>query len=123
MTRQTRLAALALLGVLVSAGGVGSQDPYRARSEAQSAASATPVTAPVTSSEPASSTKSSDPYRAPSAQSAPQSIAPATPAVVMSPIVPDAPGRHQTADVTPAGGVPASAKVHVAQPMFVPITQ
>jgi hypothetical protein len=44
--RYKALAALAFLGVLISAGSVGSQDPLRARAEAESLESATPITAP-----------------------------------------------------------------------------
>jgi hypothetical protein len=40
--------ALGVVAVLLSAGSVGSQDPYRARSEAESAASALPIYAPET---------------------------------------------------------------------------
>jgi len=43
MPRYKALSALALLGVLISAGSVGSQDPFLARSEAESAAFAAPV--------------------------------------------------------------------------------
>jgi lipoprotein-anchoring transpeptidase ErfK/SrfK len=46
MPRLKALSALAFFGVLISAGSVGSQDPLRARSEAESAASAIPITAP-----------------------------------------------------------------------------
>lgn len=46
MPRFKALSALALLGVLISAGSVGSQDPLRARAEAESAESALPITAP-----------------------------------------------------------------------------
>jgi lipoprotein-anchoring transpeptidase ErfK/SrfK len=46
MPRFKALSALALLGVLISAGTVGSQDPLRARAEAESAESALPITAP-----------------------------------------------------------------------------
>ena len=46
MPRFKALSALALLGVLISAGTVGSQDPLRARAEAESAESALPVSAP-----------------------------------------------------------------------------
>ncbi len=46
MPRHKALAALAFFGVLISAGSVGSQDPFLARSEAESAASATPIAAP-----------------------------------------------------------------------------
>src|SRR6185436_14755688 len=103
MTRPTRLAALALLGVLVSVASVGSSDPYRARSEAESAPTATPISAPSQSSDSGSSKVAADPYRgtdpytdhAPNAQNAPQSIAPHG---VMAPI-PDAPARRQTASV------------------------
>jgi hypothetical protein len=44
--RYKALAALAFLGVLISAGSVGSQDPLRARAEAESLERAIPVTAP-----------------------------------------------------------------------------
>jgi hypothetical protein len=44
--RYKALAALAFLGVLISAGSVGSQDPLRARAEAESAERAIPITAP-----------------------------------------------------------------------------
>jgi hypothetical protein len=44
--RYKALAALAVLGVLISAGSVGSQDPLRARAEAESLESAIPITAP-----------------------------------------------------------------------------
>ena len=43
MPRYKALCALALLGVLISAGSVGSQDPFLARSEGESAATATPI--------------------------------------------------------------------------------
>lgn len=43
MPRLKALAALAILGVLFSAGTVGSQDPFRARAEAESAARALPI--------------------------------------------------------------------------------
>jgi len=46
MPRFKALSALALLGVLISAGTVGSQDPLRARAEAESAESALPISAP-----------------------------------------------------------------------------
>lgn len=46
MPRYKAISALALLGVLISAGTVGSQDPLRARAEAESAATALPITAP-----------------------------------------------------------------------------
>lgn len=46
MPRYKAISALALLGVLISAGSVGSQDPLRARAEAESAATALPITAP-----------------------------------------------------------------------------
>jgi lipoprotein-anchoring transpeptidase ErfK/SrfK len=46
MPRLKALSALAFLAVLISAGSVGSQDPLRARSEAESAASAVPISAP-----------------------------------------------------------------------------
>ena len=38
--------ALGIVAILFSAGSVGSQDPFRARSEAESAATALPVYAP-----------------------------------------------------------------------------
>ena len=50
MPRLKALSALAFFGVLISAGTVGSQDPLRARSEAESAESAIPITAPDPSS-------------------------------------------------------------------------
>ena len=50
MPRYKALAALAFIGVLISAGSVGSQDPFLARSEAESAASAIPI-APAVSTE------------------------------------------------------------------------
>lgn len=46
MPRYKALAALAFIGVLISAGSVGSQDPFLARSEAESAASAIPIAPP-----------------------------------------------------------------------------
>lgn len=46
MPRYKAICALALLGVLISGGTVGSQDPLRARAEAESAESAVPITAP-----------------------------------------------------------------------------
>lgn len=55
--RRTAIAVFAFLGVLISSGTVGSQDPFRARSEAESAATATPIVV----SDPYSA--SYDPYR------------------------------------------------------------
>lgn len=46
MPRLKAISALAFFGVLISAGTVGSQDPLRARAEAESAASALPISAP-----------------------------------------------------------------------------
>lgn len=43
MPRYKALCALAFLGVLISAGSVGSQDPFLARSEGESAATAVPI--------------------------------------------------------------------------------
>ena len=43
MSRIKAVAALAFVGVVFSAGSVGSQDPFRARAEAESAAHALPV--------------------------------------------------------------------------------
>ncbi len=43
MPRLKALAALAFLGVVFSAGSVGSQDPFRARAEGESAAHALPI--------------------------------------------------------------------------------
>jgi lipoprotein-anchoring transpeptidase ErfK/SrfK len=45
MPRHRAIAILAFVAVLISAGSVGSQDPYQARSEAESAEFATPITA------------------------------------------------------------------------------
>jgi lipoprotein-anchoring transpeptidase ErfK/SrfK len=72
MPRFKALSALALLGVLISAGTVGSQDPLRARAEAESAESALPITAPDPSD------PSFNPYVASEGQAvhAPQSITP-----------------------------------------------
>lgn len=69
--RRTAIAVFAFIGVLVSSGTVGSQDPFRARSDAESAASATPITAP----DPISA-QSYDPYRNNFAE--PREYAPAT---------------------------------------------
>lgn len=44
--RRTAIAVFAFVGVLISSGTVGSQDPFRARSDAESAATATPIVAP-----------------------------------------------------------------------------
>jgi lipoprotein-anchoring transpeptidase ErfK/SrfK len=46
MQRYKALSALAFFAVLISAGSVGSQDPFRARSEAESAERAQPIWAP-----------------------------------------------------------------------------
>jgi lipoprotein-anchoring transpeptidase ErfK/SrfK len=84
MPRYKALAALAFFGVLISAGSVGSQDPFLARSEAESAASAIPI-APSTSTGEVYGNQ--EPYRSPVesayepiAVAPPVSIAPAMPA-------------------------------------------
>jgi len=46
MPRYKALSTLAFLALLISAGSVGSQDPFRARSDAESAESAQPISAP-----------------------------------------------------------------------------
>jgi lipoprotein-anchoring transpeptidase ErfK/SrfK len=46
MPRVKALSALAILALLVSAGSVGSQDPFQARSDAESAESALPISPP-----------------------------------------------------------------------------
>jgi lipoprotein-anchoring transpeptidase ErfK/SrfK len=46
MPRYKALSTLAFLALLISAGSVGSQDPFRARSAAESAEFAVPITAP-----------------------------------------------------------------------------
>lgn len=46
MPRIKALSALAFLALLISAGSVGSQDPFRARSDAESAETALPISAP-----------------------------------------------------------------------------
>jgi lipoprotein-anchoring transpeptidase ErfK/SrfK len=71
MPRYKALSCLAFLTVLISAGSVGSQDPFRARSEAESAASALPISAPEYGS-------SFDPYKQlePPVEHAPLAITP-----------------------------------------------
>jgi lipoprotein-anchoring transpeptidase ErfK/SrfK len=46
MPRYKALSTLAFLALLISAGSVGSQDPFRARSDAESAETAQPISAP-----------------------------------------------------------------------------
>jgi len=74
MPRLKAIAALAVLGVLISAGSVGSQDPLRARAEAESAPWAVPIFAP-------------EPYFAPT----PNTIAPYS---LTKPVIP--PGLPRT---------------------------
>ncbi len=75
MPRLKAIVALAIFGVLISAGSVGSQDPLRARSEAESAAWAVPIFAP-------------DPYVVPT----PNTIAPYS---LDNPVVPPARPRAE----------------------------
>jgi lipoprotein-anchoring transpeptidase ErfK/SrfK len=116
MPRYKALAALAFIGVLISAGSVGSQDPFLARSEAESAASAIPI-APAVSTEIGYRTDESvrslvETAYEPVADAAPHSITPigsAAPAsttaikvdVASSPALP-----AQTLDATPAKAPP-----------------
>ncbi|MBI1210112.1 MAG: L,D-transpeptidase family protein [Alphaproteobacteria bacterium] len=140
MARPTRLAALALLGILVSVGSVGSSDPYRARTDEESAPTATPIVASTDSDAAVSSANDSNPYRtivpytegAPSAETAPQSIAPPrqTAPVVMSPVIPDPPEQQKVAEVATTSPAPRTADADVddsdeqsATPMFVPMAQ
>jgi lipoprotein-anchoring transpeptidase ErfK/SrfK len=76
MPRRKATFALAIFGVLISAGSVGSQDPLRARSEAESAAWALPIFAPEPYVVPTPNTIA--PYSPPSdvAIAPPRSIAP-----------------------------------------------
>jgi lipoprotein-anchoring transpeptidase ErfK/SrfK len=70
MPRYKATLALAFIGVLISAGTVGSQDPLKARAEAESAETAIPITAPADPSDP-----EFNPYIG-RAEHAPQSIVP-----------------------------------------------
>jgi lipoprotein-anchoring transpeptidase ErfK/SrfK len=93
MPRLKAIVALAIFGVLISAGSVGSQDPLRARSEAESAAWAVPIFAP-------------DPYVAPT----PNTIAPYS---INNPVVPPALPRGEPV-ASPKASVETQKKVENA---------
>lgn len=108
MPRHKALAALAFFGVLISAGSVGSQDPFLARSEAESAESATPIT--VQGNQFAPSYDASEPYKPPSeiapppvAVGVPLSITPDGQAIAPAPTAP------ATATPAPIAAAPAEA--------------
>ena len=105
MPRFKALSALALLGVLISAGTVGSQDPLRARAEAESAESALPISAP----DPSDPTF--NPYIATEGQAvhAPRSITPH-----LGEPTPQAPADAQSEAPQPQASIPL-ADSHTAQ--------
>lgn len=95
MPRYKALAALAFIGVLISAGSVGSQDPFLARSEAESAASAMPI-APAASSD--TSFGNQPTYRSP-VESVVEPVAHAAPASItpQSSVAPNVTGNPAAA--------------------------
>jgi lipoprotein-anchoring transpeptidase ErfK/SrfK len=114
--------ALGIAVVLLSAGSVGSQDPYRARSEAESAATARPVYAP--DALPQAPLSTLDDSAQWSADRAPTSILPATvltPSEPMPEFVPAAPTPTSTtaANTQQGGNIPAIPVVAPAVSSFV----
>jgi lipoprotein-anchoring transpeptidase ErfK/SrfK len=92
--------ALGIIAVLFSAGSVGSQDPFRARSEAESAATALPVYAP----DSVSPTAGSDQSRSWKADHAPTSLVPQT-------VQPEWPDQAVRQDL-PAADAPAHTSLN-----------
>ena len=88
MPRYKALSTLAFLALLISAGSVGSQDPFRARSDAESAESAQPISAPEEGG-------SYNPYQAaePGSELTPMVVPPDSDSAVVAPtpVEPEAP--------------------------------
>jgi lipoprotein-anchoring transpeptidase ErfK/SrfK len=114
MPRYKALSAFAFLTVLISAGSVGSQDPFRARSEGESAASATPIYA-------WEAPKSYNPYNQfdPPAEHAPLANKPSV-APVVEPPVEEVP---QPAEPIAAADAPARVQLAAVVTPEVPGTQ
>ncbi len=96
MPRVKALSTLAFLALLISAGSVGSQDPFRARSDAESAESALPIS-------PSEEGSSYNPYQAidPPAEHAPVAIVP----------------ENNVTEVAPPPAAPAPAVVQPEKPI------
>ncbi|NOT40870.1 MAG: L,D-transpeptidase family protein [Alphaproteobacteria bacterium] len=108
MPRIKALSALAILAVLISAGSVGSQDPYRARSDAESAEFAQPISAP----EEGSSYNS---YQVtdPAAVQVPAPITPGSDSAVVEPL-PVEPIASVVQPEQPVAAIERAPNVHLA---------
>jgi lipoprotein-anchoring transpeptidase ErfK/SrfK len=108
MPRFKALSTLAFLALLISAGSVGSQDPFRARSDAESAESAQPISAPEEGS-------SYNPYQVtePSSEQAPMAVAPDSDSAVVAP-TPVEPESPVVQPERPVAAVGQKRDVHLA---------
>ena len=110
--------ALGVVAVLVSAGSVGSQDPFRARSEAESAAQALPIYAPDTVSSAPSDTMGSTRWEA---TAAPTPLMPSTQLPQESSLPSDPmPVEPVTSHLQPSAAAVALAVAAPAIASFVP---
>ncbi|MFM9864928.1 MAG: L,D-transpeptidase [Micropepsaceae bacterium] len=108
MPRIKALSALAIIAVLISAGSVGSQDPYRARSDAESAESALPISAPEEGSS-YNSYQVSEPLEA----HAPKPIVPGSDSAVVAP-APVEPEPPVVQPEEPVAAIESAPNVHLA---------
>jgi lipoprotein-anchoring transpeptidase ErfK/SrfK len=108
MPRIKALSALAFFAVLISAGSVGSQDPFRARSDAESAESALPISPPEEGS-------SYNPYQVfePAAANAPAPITHGSDSAVVAP-APVAPEAPVVQPEKPIAAIERAPKLHLA---------
>ncbi len=108
MPRIKALSALTFFVLLISAGSVGSQDPFRARSDAESAEFALPISAPEEGS-----SYNSDQIIEPSAAHAPMPITPGSDPVVVEP-TPVQPAAPVVQPEEPVASVESAPNVHLA---------
>ena len=108
MPRIKALSALTFFALLISAGSVGSQDPFRARSDAESAESALPI-----SPSEEGSSYNSDQVIEPSAVHAPMPITPGSDSVVVEP-APVEPKAQVVQPEEPVAAVESAPNVHLA---------